>query len=71
MGVLGSRPRSSSPSPGIESALETSSAGDPELGGRLEEEYAREEDDQLCGLFVKNLENVQGDERDIILLSIC
>src|SRR6185436_7137293 len=24
-----------------------------------------------CGLFVKNLENVQGDERDIIILSIC
>jgi predicted DNA-binding WGR domain protein len=31
----------------------------------------REEDDQFCGLFVKNLENVQGDERDIIILSIC
>jgi predicted DNA-binding WGR domain protein len=55
----------------IESALETLAAEDPEFGGRLEEEYAREEDDQFCGLFVKNLENVQGDERDIILLSIC
>jgi hypothetical protein len=31
----------------------------------------REEDDQFCGLFIKNLENVQGDERDIIILSIC
>ncbi len=31
----------------------------------------REEDDQFCGLFVKNLENVQGDERDIIILSVC
>ena len=55
----------------IESALETLAAEDAEFGGRLEEEYAREEDDQFCGLFVKNLENVQGDERDIILLSIC
>ena len=34
-------------------------------------EYAREEDGQFCGLFVKNVENVQGDERDIIVLSIC
>ncbi len=55
----------------IESALETLSAEDAVFAGRLEEEYVREEDDQFCGLFVKNLENVQGDERDIILLSIC
>jgi hypothetical protein len=55
----------------IESALETLATEDAEFGGRLEEEYAREEDDQFCGLFVKNLENVQGDERDIILLSTC
>lgn len=33
--------------------------------------YERIEDDQFCGLFVKNLENVQGDERDTIILSIC
>src|SRR4030095_9438901 len=32
---------------------------------------AREEDDQFVGLFVKNLENVQGDERDVVILSIC
>src|SRR5262249_62039992 len=31
----------------------------------------REDDGQINGLFVKNLENVQGDERDVILLSIC
>ena len=55
----------------IESALESLAAEDMAFGGHLEEEYAREEDDQFCGLFVKNLENVQGDERDIILLSIC
>jgi predicted DNA-binding WGR domain protein len=55
----------------IESALETLAAEDEEFGTRIEEEYVREEDDQFCGLFVKNLENVQGDERDIILLSIC
>lgn len=55
----------------IESALETVSSNDPLFAARLEEEMAREEDDQFCGLFVKNLENVQGDERDIIILSIC
>ena len=31
----------------------------------------REDDDQFVGLFVKNLENVQGDERDIIIMSVC
>jgi len=31
----------------------------------------REENDVFCGLFVKNLENVQGDERDIIIMSVC
>lgn len=26
---------------------------------------------QFVGLFVKNLENVQGDERDVIIVSVC
>jgi len=30
----------------------------------------REDDDQFNGLFVKNLENVQGDERDAIFVSV-
>lgn len=55
----------------IESALDALSAEDPDFATRLEAEYVREEDDQFCGLFVKNLENVQGDERDIILMSVC
>ena len=55
----------------IESALEALAAVDPDFAIRLEAEYVREEDDQFCGLFVKNLENVQGDERDIILMSVC
>jgi predicted DNA-binding WGR domain protein len=55
----------------VESALAALSAEDPAFGARLEAEYTREEDDQFCGLFVKNLENVQGDERDVIILSIC
>ena len=46
-------------------------ADDRTFQEQLEVEYAREEDEQFCGLIVKNLENIQGDERDIIILSIC
>ena len=55
----------------IERALETLAHADPDFGARYEEELVREDDDQIVGLFVKNLENVQGDERDIILMSVC
>jgi predicted DNA-binding WGR domain protein len=55
----------------IESALSRLAEKDADFSARLDAEMAREEDDQFCGLFVKNLENVQGDERDIIILSIC
>ncbi|WGM37497.1 AAA domain-containing protein [Caulobacter sp. NIBR1757] len=55
----------------IEDALEALAEEDADFAARLEREYVREDDDQFNGLFVKNLENVQGDERDIILLSIC
>ena len=55
----------------IENALEVLAEEDAEFALRLETEMNREENDQFCGLFVKNLENVQGDERDVILLSIC
>jgi predicted DNA-binding WGR domain protein len=55
----------------IESALEGLAERDSEFAARLEEEYVREDDNQFNGLFIKNLENVQGDERDIIILSIC
>ncbi len=55
----------------IETALERLAEEDEDFSARLEAEYVREENDQFCGLFVKNLENVQGDERDIIIMSIC
>jgi very-short-patch-repair endonuclease len=55
----------------IEAELDALGATDNDFAARLEAEYVREEDDQFCGLFIKNLENVQGDERDIIILSIC
>ncbi|EEF59341.1 AAA domain-containing protein [Pedosphaera parvula] len=55
----------------IEEALSRLAEEDADFAHRLEAEYTREENDQFCGLIVKNLENVQGDERDIIILSIC
>ena len=55
----------------IEDALKQLADEDPDFDARFEAEVNREEEDQFCGLFVKNLENVQGDERDIIILSIC
>ena len=55
----------------IESALHRLADEDGDFGTRLETEYVREEHDVFCGLFVKNLENVQGDERDIIIMSVC
>jgi AAA domain/Protein of unknown function (DUF4011) len=55
----------------IESALGELADRDAAMRARLDEEMAREEDGQHVGLFVKNLENVQGDERDIIIVSVC
>lgn len=55
----------------IEGALNRLASLDKDFSNRLSAEVERHEEDQFCGLFVKNLENVQGDERDIILLSIC
>jgi AAA domain/REase_MTES_1575/Protein of unknown function (DUF4011) len=55
----------------IEDALRQLAEDDSDFAAQLEAEFLREENDQFCGLFVKNLENVQGDERDIILMSVC
>jgi len=55
----------------IESALDTLAGEDSAFAAAVEREYVREDDGQFNGLFVKNLENVQGDERDIIIMSVC
>ncbi len=55
----------------LESALSRLADEDAAFAAQLETEYVREENDVFCGLFVKNLENVQGDERDIIIMSVC
>jgi len=55
----------------IEDALTALSETDKEFGLLLEEAYNRTEEDQFTGLIIKNLENIQGDERDIIIMSVC
>jgi hypothetical protein len=48
----------------ISAAIERRAATEPALAGLLDNH------DRLTGFFVKNLENVQGDERDIVIFSI-
>ncbi len=55
----------------IEKALEAIAKNDAKFRDLLDAEYEREENGQYEGLFVKNLENVQGDERDVIVISVC
>ncbi|RPE08202.1 DUF4011 domain-containing protein [Chitinophaga lutea] len=55
----------------INTALETLAANDRKFEELLEDATERMDEGQFTGLFVKNLENVQGDERDIIIMSVC
>jgi predicted DNA-binding WGR domain protein len=55
----------------IENALTNLASKDKAFEQALEDAWSRTEEDQFTGLFVKNLENVQGDERDIIIMSVC
>ncbi len=55
----------------IEDALGRLARQDAAFRALYEAELEREENDQFLGLLVKNLENIQGDERDIVLMSIC
>ncbi|MBX5481749.1 MAG: DUF4011 domain-containing protein [Myxococcaceae bacterium] len=53
----------------ILNALDAAAAEDPEFAARLAAARTRQGQDSFEGLFVKNLENVQGDERDHIIIS--
>ncbi|PQJ11823.1 DNA helicase [Flavipsychrobacter stenotrophus] len=55
----------------IEEAIASMALADKAFEEALEKAYNRKDDGQFTGLFVKNLENVQGDERDIIIMSVC
>lgn len=49
-------------------ALDQKAAADPDFANRLEAARKRKGRDSFEGLFVKNLENVQGDERDHMII---
>ncbi len=55
----------------IEAALSRLADEDREFAEKLDAEFTREDDGQFVGLLVKNLENIQGDERDVAIMSIC
>ena len=54
----------------ISDVLDERAQKDPEVQKLIENAKQRKDGDQFVGLFVKNIENVQGDERDIILFSV-
>lgn len=54
----------------IEADLEKAAIEDKAFGDLYYAELNRSQDNQDLSLFVKNIENVQGDERDIIIFSI-
>lgn len=55
----------------IEDAITALAEKDKAFEQLLEEAYTRTDEDQFIGLIIKNLENIQGDERDIIIMSVC
>ena len=54
----------------IEDLLDEACAKDPEFAAMVRAETMRSKDGEDVGLFVKNIESVQGDERDVIIFSI-
>lgn len=55
----------------IEESITRLAEEDEAFAQHLAEEQERTEGGEFIGLFVKNLENVQGDERDIMIVSVC
>lgn len=53
----------------IDDLLEIEAGKDPEFGSKYYAEIDRVKDNEDISLFIKNIENVQGDERDIIIFS--
>ncbi len=54
----------------IEELLDEAASKNNEFAKLLDKEKERYNNEEHIGLFVKNIENVQGDERDVILFSI-
>jgi hypothetical protein len=53
----------------LEDLIEEECRRDSRFEARFRQEVSREQDNQDVGFFVRNLENVQGDERDVIVFS--
>ena len=54
----------------LDKELEALATSNPNLFQHLYDTIHRSEKEEYQGLFVKNIENVQGDERDVIIFSI-
>lgn len=54
----------------LENRLQMLATSAPDRYQRLWENMNKTEEEEFQGLFVKNIENVQGDERDIIIFSV-
>ena len=54
----------------LDKKLEEFAVSDPQKYEQLQAAIHKTENEEYMGLFVKNIENVQGDERDIMIFSI-
>ena len=54
----------------IDDLIDEECAKNPEFATAIRTELSRKKDGEDIGLFVKNIESVQGDERDVIIFSI-
>ena len=54
----------------IDDLIDAECAKNPHFATQVRTELARKKDGEDIGLFVKNIESVQGDERDVIIFSI-
>ena len=54
----------------IDDLIDEECAKNPGFAASIRTEIARKKDGEDIGLFVKNIESVQGDERDVIIFSI-
>ncbi len=54
----------------IDDLIDLECSKDSDFASLVKAEYQRKKDGEDIGLFIKNIENVQGDERDIIIFSI-
>ena len=54
----------------IEDLLDEEGRNDPKFGDAVAKEMERKDNGEDVGLFLKNIESVQGDERDIIIFSV-